>query len=340
MTTTEKTDLAVIGAGSGGLSVAAVAAQMGARVVLIEKGKMGGDCLNYGCVPSKALIAAGQAAQTIRTSGRFGVNGHDPMIDFAKVHEHVRGVIATIAPHDSVERFEGLGVDVVQAKARFVSPLEIEAGGRRIRARRFVVATGSSPAMPPIPGLDTVPVLTNETVFDVGERPEHLIVIGGGPIGVELAQAHIRLGSHVTLLDAFDILAKDDPEAAAVVRRRLVEEGVDVRETVKIASVERQGNGVAVVLNSDTRGVAVLEGTHLLVATGRQPNVEDIGLEAGGIRYSPRGIEVDARLRTSNRRAFAIGDVAGGHQFTHVAGYHAGIVIRNALLRIPAKARH
>ena len=339
MAITTMADLAIIGAGSGGLSVAAGAAQMGARVVLVEKSKMGGDCLNTGCVPSKALIAAGKAAQTIRTSARFGVNGHEPDIDFAKVHEHVHGVIGAIAPHDSVERFEGLGVDVIQAAACFVSPAEIEADGRAIQARRFVVATGSSAAVPPIPGLNTVPFFTNESVFDLTERPEHLLVIGGGPIGAELAQAHRRLGSQVTLLEAFEILPKDDRDAAALVRARLVEEGVDVREGAKIASVRAQGNRLVVALDTGA-GDVTIEGTHLLVAAGRRANVEGLGLEAGGIRYSSQGIEVDARLRTSNRRVFAIGDVAGGYQFTHVAGYHAGIVLRNALFRIPAKARY
>lgn len=336
---TERADLAVIGAGSGGLSVAAGAAQMGARVVLVEKSRMGGDCLNYGCVPSKALIAAGKAAQTIRAGARFGVNGHEPGIDFAKVHEHVHGVIAAIAPHDSVERFEGLGVDVVQAWGRFVSSTEIEADGRTIRARRFVVATGSSPAVPPIPGLDSVPFLTNETVFDLTERPEHLTVIGAGPVGVELAQAHRRLGARVTLLDANEILARDDRDAAALVRERLVGEGVDLRERARIASVQPRGNGVNVILDTSA-GEAEIEGTHLLIATGRRANVEGLALEKAGIQYSARGIAVDARLRSSNRRVFAIGDVVGDYQFTHVAGYQAGIVVRNALFGIPAKARY
>ncbi len=219
MTDTTKTDLCVIGAGSGGLSVAAGAAQMGAKVVLIEKHRMGGDCLNTGCVPSKALIAAAHAADRVRHAGRFGVNGHEPEIDFLRVRDHVHGVIANIAPHDSVERFEGLGVDVIQGAARFTGPREVEVDGRRIRARRFVIATGSSPAAPPIPGLDQVPYLTNETVFDLDERPEHLIVIGGGPIGTELAQAHRRLGAQVTLLEGATILEKDDREAVDVVRR-------------------------------------------------------------------------------------------------------------------------
>jgi pyruvate/2-oxoglutarate dehydrogenase complex dihydrolipoamide dehydrogenase (E3) component len=331
-----KTDLCVIGAGSGGLAVAAGAVQMGAEVVLIEQGKMGGDCLNYGCVPSKALIAAGKAAHTIRSAGRFGVNGHEPAIDFPAVHAHVHGVIAGIAPHDSQERFEGLGVQVIRAHARFTGPQEVEAGGARIRARRFVVATGSSPAVPPVPGLAEMPYLTNETVFDLTERPEHLIVIGGGPIGCELAQAHRRLGARVTLLERFSILPKDDPAAVEVVRHHLLAEGIDLREQVEITEVAREGNGIAVTLNEGEFRQRIT-GSHVLVAAGRRANVDDLGLEAAGIEHSARGIQIDDRLRTSNKRVFAIGDVAGGFQFTHMAAYHAGIVIRNALFKLPAK---
>lgn len=328
-------DLCVIGAGSGGLSVAAVAAQMGARVVLIEKGKMGGDCLNAGCVPSKSLIAAAHAAHAVRTSGRFGVNGHEPEIDALKVRSHVRDVIAGIAPYDSVERFEGLGVTVLRAAARFTGPNEVQAAETRVRARRFVVATGSAPFVPPIPGLADVPALTNETIFDLDARPDHLIVIGGGPIGIEMAQAHRRLGAAVTVLEHGRILPKDDPDAVAVVRGRLLAEGVAIREGAKVVSAARRGNGVAVTAEID--GVLVeIAGSHLLVAAGRRANVEGLGLEQAGIEHSPKGINVDARLRTSNRRVFAIGDVAGGYQFTHMAAYHAGIVIRNALFRWPA----
>ena len=334
--TTVKADIAIIGAGSGGLSVAAGAAQMGAKVVLVEKGKMGGDCLNTGCVPSKALIAAGEAAEAVRASGTFGVNGHEPEIDFAKVHDHVHDVIAGIAPHDSVERFEGLGVQVIQAAARFVSDREIAAGDYRIKARRIVVATGSTAFVPPIPGLAEVPHLTNESIFELTERPEHLIVVGGGPIGIELAQAHRRLGSAVTVIEADTIMNKDDADAVAVVRKRLEAEGVSLHEKSQVQKVERKGNGVAVMVGAgeDSRRI---EGSHLLVAAGRKVNVDGLDLEVAGIDYDRRGIKVDARLRTSNTRIFAIGDVAGGLQFTHVAGYHAGIVIRNALFNLPAK---
>ncbi len=331
------TDLCIIGAGSGGLAVAAGAVQMGASVVLIEKGKMGGDCLNYGCVPSKSLIAAGKAAQTVRTAGRFGVNGHEPAIDFAAVHAHVHGVIAAIAPNDSEERFVGLGVRVLREPARFVGPREVEAAGQRVRARRFVIATGSSPAVPPVPGLAETPHLTNETIFDLTERPEHLIVLGGGPIGCELAQAYRRLGARTTVLQRSAILPKDDPAAIEVVRRQLLDEGVDLRERVQVASVEREGNGVAVTVRQAEAEERIV-GSHLLVAVGRQANVEGLDLEAAGVDYSPKGIGVDARLRTSNRRIYAIGDVAGGYQFTHVAAHHAGIVIRNALFKLPARS--
>lgn len=331
-----KADIAIIGAGSGGLSVAAGAAQMGAKVVLIEKGKMGGDCLNYGCVPSKAMIAAGEAAETVRTSGKFGVNGHEPAIDFAKVNAHVQDVIGGIAPHDSVERFEGLGVKVIQAAGRFISKTEIEAGDVIVKARRFVVSTGSSAFVPPIPGLDEVPYLTNETVFNLTDRPEHLIIVGGGPIGIEMAQAHRRLGAKVTVVEGLSIMSNDDPEAVDVVRQRLIEEGVDIREQAKVESVIREGNGVSVLVSHDGKSERI-DGSHLLIAAGRRANVANLGLEEADIDYSPRGIEVDKRLRSSNKRVFAIGDVAGSYQFTHVAGYHAGIVIRNAMFNLPSK---
>ncbi len=329
-------DLCVIGAGSGGLSVAAGAAQMGASVVLIEKHLMGGDCLNTGCVPSKALIAAAHAAQVVRSAGRFGVNGHEPSVDFARVHGHVHGVIGAIAPHDSVERFEGLGVTVIRAAGRFTGTAEVEAGGTRIRARRFVVATGSSAAVPPVPGLSETPFLTNETVFHLTERPGHLLVLGGGPIGIEMAQAFRRLGAAVTLVDRGQILPKDEPEAVAILRARLLDEGIALHEGAEVLGARRAANGVELELRGTDRPL-VLAGTHLLVAAGRRPVTQGLGLEAAGIATTPRGITVDARLRSSNRRVFAIGDVAGGPQFTHIAGYHAGIVIRNALFGLPAK---
>ncbi|MDX1484681.1 MAG: FAD-dependent oxidoreductase [Alphaproteobacteria bacterium] len=334
-----ETDLCIIGGGSGGLSVAAGAAQMGARCVLIEKDKMGGDCLNYGCVPSKSLLAAAHAAHAIAAGARFGVKASPPEVDFAKVNAHVHDVIAGIAPHDSVERFEGLGVTVLRDAARFTGPRELAAGDASVRARRFVIATGSRPLVPPIPGIDTVPYLTNETVFGLTEAPPKLIIVGGGPIGLEMAQAHRRLGCEVEVLEASGILNKDDPELVEVVRRRLVAEGIGLHEETKVTAVAPAGAGLRLHFERD--GVTgEVDGSHLLLAVGRAANVEDLGLEEAGVAYSRRGIEVDARLRTSNKRIFAVGDVAGGYQFTHVANYHAGIVIRNALFRLPAKADH
>jgi pyruvate/2-oxoglutarate dehydrogenase complex dihydrolipoamide dehydrogenase (E3) component len=332
-----RTDICVVGAGSAGLSVAAGASQMGADTVLVERGRMGGDCLNFGCVPSKALLAAGHAAQTVREAGRFGVNGHEPAIDFAAVHRHVHGAIAAIAPNDSQERFEGLGVKVIRASARFTGPATLEAGDYEIAARRFVLATGSAPMVPPIPGLEAVPFLTNETIFERRARPGHLIVAGGGPIGIEMAQAFRQLGSRVTVVERHGILPKDDPELVEVVRRALVGAGVDLREGASLARVEPAGNGIAAILETGD-GEARVEGSDLLVAVGRRAATDGLGLEAAGIDHDAKGIRVDARLRTTNRKVFAIGDARGGYQFTHAAGYDAGIVIRNALFRMPAKA--
>ena len=347
ITTEIKTDICVIGAGSGGLSVAAAASQMGAATVLIEAAKMGGDCLNYGCVPSKSLLAAAHAAQAMRESARFGVNGAVfggavmggaviggavPGIDFAKVHDHVHEVIATIAPNDSVERFEGLGVRVIQAHGRFTAADRVAAGDTVITARRFVVATGSRATVPPIPGLDDTPYMTNETVFEQTTAPEHLIIIGGGPVGVELAQAHRRLGSEVTLIEMFSLLGNDDPELVDVVRNRLRAEGVHIHEGMSVSGVERQGNRIVVAAEQHA-----IEGSHLLVAAGRTPNIDDLGLDLGRIDHSPKGISVDARMRTSNRRVYAVGDVTGSPMLTHAANLQAGIVIRNVLFRLPAK---
>jgi len=331
-----RTDMCVIGAGSGGLSVAAGASQMGADTVLIEGGKMGGDCLNYGCVPSKSLLAAGAIAQNVRDGGPFGITAGTPDVQFGQVHAHVHDVIAGIAPHDSVTRFESLGVRVIQDYARFVGPDCVQAGGNTIRARRFVVATGSSPAVPPIAGIEQVPVLTNETVFDLTEAPAHLIIIGGGPIGLEMAQAHRRLGCRVTVVEMVKALGADDPEMAAIVLDRLRAEGIDIRENTGVRRLGPSDTGVAVTIGCDNDETTI-EGSHVLAAAGRRPNLDRLDLDAAGIEHSPKGIVVDRRLRTSNRKIFAIGDVAGGLQFTHVAGYHAGIVIRNALFRLPTK---
>jgi pyruvate/2-oxoglutarate dehydrogenase complex dihydrolipoamide dehydrogenase (E3) component len=338
-------DICVIGAGSGGLSVAAGAAAFGVSVVLIEMGKMGGDCLNYGCVPSKALIAAAKRAEEPRHAAPFGVMAIRPIVDFAKVHDHVHQAISAIAPNDSAERFTGLGVRVIAGSARFKDRSTVAVGDDvDIQARRFVIATGSFPAIPPIPGLGETPHLTNETIFDLTQCPEHLIVIGAGPIGLELAQAHRRLGAAVTVLEAATPLAKDDSECAAVVLDQLARERVAIRtglEVVRVEAVRVKGAPPKVqVVVKTGEAEETIEGTHLLVAAGRRANIEGLDLEAAGIKYERRrGILVDRGLRTSNRRVFAIGDVIGTAQFTHVANYHAGIVIRRALFRLPAKVR-
>jgi pyruvate/2-oxoglutarate dehydrogenase complex dihydrolipoamide dehydrogenase (E3) component len=272
----------------------------------------------------------------MRHAGHFGVHGDEPNVDFSGVHRHVHDVIAAIAPHDSVERFTGLGCTVIQARARFIDDRTVEAGEQRIRARRFVVATGSRAGVPPIPGLDRVSFFTNETLFDNTQLPEHLVIIGAGPIGCEMAQAHRRLGARVSLLDLASMLPKDDPELVTVVRDAFLTDGIDLIERVEIRRIESRSGGIA-VLAAEGDAERVVEGSHLLIAAGRRPNVEDLGLEAAGVRHGPKGIEVDRRLRTSNRRIYAAGDVAGGHQFTHLAAYHAGIVLRNALFRLPAK---
>lgn len=336
MSLTLTPDICVIGAGSGGLSVAAAAAAFGVDVVLVEKGRMGGDCLNQGCVPSKALIAAARSARHAADARVFGVHAEPVTVDFQAVHDHVHKVIATIAPHDSVERFEGLGVTVIKAEARFVDARTLQAGSTTIRARRFVVATGSTPAVPPIPGLDTVPYLTNETVFERTVCPLRLLVIGGGPIGLEMAQAHARLGARVTVVEAGRALAKEDPALALIVLERLRGEGIEILEEAKVVGVTGAAGDIRLKLETSD-GRREISGTELLVAVGRKPTVAGLSLEAAGIRFSARGIEVGKSLRTSNRRVYAIGDVAGGLQFTHVAGYHAGLVIRAILFRLPAR---
>lgn len=332
-------DLCVLGAGSGGLSVAAAAASFGVPVVLVEKGRMGGDCLNYGCVPSKALLAAADHVHALGVAG-FGAPPRRAEVDFAEVHAHIRATIGAIAPNDSAERFKALGVRVIEGEARFTDAATVAAGDMTIRARRFVIATGSSPALPPIPGLaEAAGYLTNETIFDLIERPEHLIVIGAGPIGLELAQAYRRLGAKVTVLEAFRALARDDAECAAIVVDQLRREGVDIRLPAKVVKVEKVvENGRTRLAIETAQGSETVEGTHVLVAAGRKGNLDGLNLDAAGVKHKDGAIVVDRALRTTNKRVYAIGDAAGGLRFTHVANYHAGLVIRNALFRLPVKA--
>jgi len=330
-----KTDICIIGAGSGGLSIASGAVQMGAKVVLLEGHKMGGDCLNYGCIPSKALIAAGKAAHAMETGGAYGVSPVKPMVDYSAAKDHVAKVIGTIAPHDSVERFEGLGVKVISEYGQFISPTEVQAGDTVITARRFVIATGSSPFVPPIPGLNSVPYETNETIFELRDRPEHLLVIGGGPIGMEMAQAHRRLGSEVTVIEGLKALGKDDPEMAQIVLENLQAEEIEIAEDAMAAEVRGKAGAIEV----EVKDGRVFKGTHLLMAVGRKPNLERLKLDAAGVETHRGGVKVDDSLRTTNRRVYAVGDVASPLQFTHVAGYHAGVVIKSILFGLPSKVR-
>ena len=329
------TDICIIGAGSGGLSIAAGASQMGARVVLVEGGEMGGDCLNAGCVPSKALIAAAKHAHAMTTGAAFGIAPVTPVIDFAAVKDHVARVIETIAPMDSQARFEGFGVNVIRAMGHFISPTELQAGDQIIRARRFVIATGSRPLIPPIPGVDTVPYLTNETIFALRDKPDHLIIIGGGPIGMEMAQAHRRLGCEVTVIEGAKALGKDDPEMAAVVLSALQAEGVAIIENTAVAALSGQAGAIAATL-ADGR---IITGSHLLIAAGRKVALDSLNLAAANVAHTAKGVTVGTDLRSSNRRIYAVGDAAGGLQFTHVAGYHAGVVIRSVLFGLPSRAK-
>ena len=318
-----RADLCVIGAGSAGLSLAAGAVQMGASVILIEQSRMGGECLNTGCVPSKALLAAAARGD-----------------DFAAAYEHMRGAIAAIEPHDSVERFSGLGVHVELGKAKFVAPRFLEVGSTSVTARRFIIATGSAPLVPPIPGLDRVPYLTNETLFDSAPEPSHLLVLGGGPIGAEMAQAFRRLGAEVTLFESKRLLGRDDPELAAIVRARLIEEGVTVHEERRVTAVEAGADGGVTITCGEGDASRRISGSHLLVAAGRRPKIDGLGLENAKVAVNDGEPLVDARLRTTNKRIFAAGDVVGPYRFTHTASYQSRIIITNALFRLPAKARY
>lgn len=328
-------DIAVIGAGSGGLSVAAGAAQLGLRVVLFERGEMGGDCLNHGCVPSKALIAAGKAAQAFRTAERFGVASAEPQIDWAAVKAHVAGVIATIAPIDSQERFEGLGVTVVRESARFADPRTVISDSMRVRADRIVIATGARAFVPDIPGLADTPFLTNETIFSAPAFPRRLIILGAGPIGIELGQAFRRLGAEVTILEAARALGAFEGDAAAAALDSVRRDGVRIREKANVIGVSGAGQSVRV----EIEGGETFEGTHLLVAAGRRAMTEGLDLAAGGVETTEKGVLTDACLRsTSNSRVWAVGDVAGRPPLTHAAGWHASVFVRSALFKARTNA--
>lgn len=333
-------DIAIIGGGAGGLSVAAGTAQLGARTLLVEREPhLGGDCLFYGCVPSKTLIATARARHVMASAKRYGLPAVAlPPVDFTQVRARIQAVITDIRGHDSIERFCGLGAEVRFGAARFVDEHTAEVDGRRVSAAKWVVATGARAQLPPIPGLAETPHLTNREIFSLERLPERLIILGGGPIAVELAQAFRRLGSQVDVIQRSErILSRDDADMAALVQQALEAEGVRFHLGVRFTGVARE-NGATVVRFDQAGAARDLIGDALLVALGRTPNVEGLGLEQAGVDFSPKGIAVDARLRTSQKHIFACGDVTGQYQFTHAAGYEAGVVVANAIFRLPRKA--
>ena len=342
---TKVRDLVVIGGGAGGLVVASVAAQLGLEVTLVNKEEaMGGDCLHYGCVPSKALLKSASVAHTIREAHRWGLNSAEPEIDMQAVNKAIKKAIDTIQVHDSRERFEALGCEVLTGEARFTSPTQVEVVGRKITAKRFVIATGSYAWIPPIEGLQQVGFLTNEDMFSLPALPKSMIILGGGPIGVEMAQAYARLGTKVTIVElAPRLLFRMDAEASDILADVLIGEGVSIvlnNEVVKVAELEdpeledpRQGNIKQVTLKDGS----TLQAETLLVAIGRRPAVESLDLEKANIDVDNRGIKVDRKMLTSNNKVYACGDVTGVMPLTHVAELQAGVVIANLIFKMPKK---
>jgi len=331
-------DICVIGGGAAGLVVAAGGASLGAKVALVEKHKMGGDCLHYGCVPSKTLLQSARVAHNMANADNFAIPCHTPRPDISAVMERVAGVIKSIEPHDSPERFRELGVDVILGAGQFTDSQTFTVNGREIRARHFVIATGSRAAIPAINGIEDTPYLTNEQVFDLREPVDSLIVIGGGPIGIEMAQAFGRLGSKVYVIQRdTQILPREDPDMAEVVAKQLQQEGVELLTEHNPIKIEGSKGDIRLTLHDSNGNERTINASHLLVAAGRRPNIEGLGLENAGVELEKGHIITDARLRTSNKHIFAAGDVVGGPQFTHMAEHHAGVVLRNAIFRLPAK---
>ncbi|MDE5112933.1 MAG: mercuric reductase, partial [Trichodesmium sp. St15_bin1_1] len=322
-----KYDIVIIGGGSAGLVVASAAAQLKAKVALVERNKLGGDCLWFGCVPSKSLIHASRVAYQVKNAARFGIYTEPPEIEFAKVTGHVQQVIANIQPHDSPERFRGLGVEVIFGEGKFIDKKTFEVDGQQLTARAFVIATGSRPAIPSVEGLHSADFLTNEKVFDLKERPNSLVIIGAGPIGCELGQAFSRLGSNVTIISSKShILPKEEPEAALVVQKQFESEGINILKEVRAEKVEVVDGKKQVTAGG--KNIIVDE---ILVAGGRLPNIESLNLEVAGVEVGKPGIIVNEKLQTTNSKIYACGDVIGGYQFTHVAGYEAVVALTNAL---------
>ena len=331
-------NVVVIGAGTAGLVTAAGTAGLGGRVALIERSLMGGDCLNFGCVPSKALISSARLIQQIRESEKWGLDRQSPQFRFEKVFERMRERRAKIAPNDSQERFESLGVDVFRGEARFVSPHEVEVTGQRLRARNFVIATGSRALIPNIEGIDSVPYFTNETIFDeLKEKPENMIVLGGGPIGCELGQTFLRLGVDVTIVQGGDqLLPREDRDVADFLERRLINEGVRIIKNADVHSVATSDAGKVALQLLDRQSGRLAERTFfadaLLVATGRTANFRSLDLESVGVNVTERGVRVNGYLQTSQRNIYAVGDVIGPFLFTHMADAQARVVVRNIVV--------
>ena len=324
----EQYDLVIIGAGSAGLTAAGFAVQLGVRVALVEKHRVGGDCTWTGCVPSKTLLKAAQVAHHMRTADRYGLKAADPAHDFASVMEHVREVVAGIYHEESPAALREDGMDVYMGAARFLSPHEIAVGETTLDARHVLLSTGAHPFIPAVEGIEDVAHLTRETVWDLRVLPGHLLIAGAGPIGCEMAQAFRRLGAEVTLLSSRDrVLPRDDPEASRVIAETFAAEGIDVRYNARVERVWQDERGVHVASSGEE-----VVGDALLLAVGRRPNVGGLDLEKAGIEYSAARIQVDEHLRTSQRHIYAAGDCVGGYQFTHYAGWQAAMAVRNALL--------
>jgi len=336
-------DLVVLGGGTAGLVSAMGAAGLGARVALVERHLLGGDCLNTGCIPSKALLRSARAVEDVRRAERLGVDVPVFRVDFTSVMGRLRARRASIAEHDSAARLKSAGVDVFFGEGRFVDPGTIVVDGRRLRFRRAVIATGGRPAVPPVPGLEGVPFLTSETIFDLTECPERLLVLGAGPIGCELAQAFARLGSSVTLLEqAGQVLPREDPAAALIVEQALERDGVRIHVGVHVEQAQTFGGALRLSISRQADGRverSEVTGGALLVATGRAPNVEHLGLESAGVRWTDQGVVVNDRLESSNRRVFASGDACSAYKFTHAADAMSRVVLQNALFFGRRKAR-
>jgi len=340
MEKTIKTDICIIGAGAAGLSVAVFAAQTGFSVTLIERHKMGGDCLNYGCVPSKALLAASHIAKIITSSRQFGIESQPPIVNYQKICQHIQDVQNKIAPNDSEKRMESLGINVIRGQAYFINSQRLQVDNKQIKAKYIVIATGSSASIPNIAGIWQTPYLTNETIFNLTSQPKHLIVIGGGPIGAEIAEAQAMLGTKVTQLVIGNLLSNDNQTMVDVIRQAFHHHQVNLQEQIdriNHISNTKQGIQVSYQRQGNTQNII---GSHLLLATGRKANMNDLELDVAGIQHNNRHIIVNKRLQTNVKRIYAIGDVIGSYQFTHIANYHASVIIRNMLFKWPTKVNY